>query len=247
MSALFLAETQQQIVLKNSESKPAREIHATIASETLEVNLSEAPKRLPRGFKRRPPPRHPRFKSKDHKPRYDPKHKTHNKSSSSYHKCGRKGHFVRECRASAYTTELYRELLKCRKPKRESYAISIPIPSDSDVEIYMALGKAANPSNEVALLDSASTHTSLRNREFFDFPAENITWKHSHVTTITGRKNLTFLEGDAITWLSGNHLVICKDAMYAPNAPRSLISYRDLRANDINISTKLEKMKRCWR
>ena len=105
----------------------------------------------------------------------------------------------------------------------------------------MVLGKAVNPSNEVALLDTASTHTILRSREFFDFPTENMTWKHTHVTTIAGHMNLTFIEGDATIWLSGNHPVIYKDAMYVSNAPRSPISYRDLRANDIHISTKLEK------
>ena len=34
--------------------------------------------------------------------------------------------------------------------------------------------------------------------------------------------------------------------MYASYAPQSLISYRDLRVNNIHISTALEKMKRCW-
>ena len=105
----------------------------------------------------------------------------------------------------------------------------------------MVLDKAASSNDEITLLDSASTHTILRSREFFDFPAENMTWKNTHVTTIAGCKNLTFLEGDATIWLPGNHPVKCKDAMYAPNAPRSLICYQDLRANDIHISTKLVK------
>ena len=246
MSHLLLAETHGNILLKHNESKPAREIHASISSGPHEVNLSEAPRRSPRGFQRRFPPKNSKFKPKDHKPRYvNPKHKTHKQSSSSSssscHKCGRKGHYARECRASTYTIELYRELQKCRNPTRESHALSIPTPSDTDVENYMVLSGNANQSMEVALIDSASTHTILRSREFFDFPAGNMDWKTSHVTTIAGRKNLTFQEGEATIWLPGNFPVKCKDAMFAPDAPRSLISYRDLRANNIHISTELEK------
>jgi hypothetical protein len=65
-------------------------------------------------------------------------------------------------------------------------------------------------------------------------------WNTSHVTTIAGKKNLTFQEGCATIWLPGNIPVICREAIYAPDAPRSLISYRDLRANNIHVSTVLE-------
>ena len=34
--------------------------------------------------------------------------------------------------------------------------------------------------------------------------------------------------------------MICRDAIYAPDAPRSLISYRDLRTIGIHVSTKIE-------
>ena len=37
--------------------------------------------------------------------------------------------------------------------------------------------------------------------------------------------------------LPGGTPVLCERAMYSPNAPRSLISYRDLRANEIHITT----------
>ena len=40
--------------------------------------------------------------------------------------------------------------------------------------------------------------------------------------------------------LPGGAPLICEQAMYAPNAPRSLISYRDLRANDIHDSIVVE-------
>ena len=40
--------------------------------------------------------------------------------------------------------------------------------------------------------------------------------------------------------LPANHPMTCRDVMYASNAPRSLISYQDLKANDIHVSTKIE-------
>jgi hypothetical protein len=51
---------------------------------------------------------------------------------------------------------------------------------------------------------------------------------------------LTFKEGVAIVLLPKNNIITCRDAMYAPDAPRSLISYRDLRANGIHVSTTVE-------
>ena len=40
--------------------------------------------------------------------------------------------------------------------------------------------------------------------------------------------------------LPGGAPLICERAMYVPDAPRSLISYCDLRANDIHVSTAVE-------
>lgn len=66
-----------------------------------------------RGFQRRLPPKHSKFKPKDHKPRYvDPKHKTPKQFFSSCHKCGRHGHFACDCRTSTYIVEMYREVQK---------------------------------------------------------------------------------------------------------------------------------------
>ena len=41
--------------------------------------------------------------------------------------------------------------------------------------------------------------------------------------------------------LPGGSTLICQGAMFAPEAPRNLISYKDLRANDIHISTALDR------
>lgn len=176
MSHLFLAETHHHILYKNVESKHAWEIHSIIASETHEVNLSEAPKRSPREFQCPHPLRHSRFKPKDHKPRnVNPKHKTHKRSALSCRKYGCKGHLARDCRASAYTIELYREYQKCRNPIMEAHEIFVMTLSDTNVENYVVLKKVDSQSMEVVVLDNASTHTILRSQKFFEFPAGSMT------------------------------------------------------------------------
>jgi hypothetical protein len=121
---LLLAEKHQHILLKNAEARPPREIHTMISAAPLgkpqagsstgshTIHLFEAPRRSPRGFKRRPPPKHFKFQPKDQKPMYVPKnHKPHKQSSTSIcHKCGRQGHYARESRASQYIMEMYKEL-----------------------------------------------------------------------------------------------------------------------------------------
>ena len=92
---------------------------------------------------------------------------------------------------------------------------------------------SSNP-NE-ALLDSASTHTILTNSEFFQ---ENEgTSQHCTIVTMAGSRNIRFRGGRTTVILPGGFPLQCKKTIYALDAPRSLISYRDLRARNIHVST----------
>ena len=93
---------------------------------------------------------------------------------------------------------------------------------------------------DVALLDSASTHTILTNPEFFHFTENEKSWQHCKLITMAGSRNMRFREGRATVVLPGGFPLTCANAMYAPDAPRSLISYRDLRARKIHVSTAME-------
>lgn len=135
---------------------PSIKPHAGSSSGPPVVHLSEAP----RGFKRQPPSMQFKFKPKDQKPRYVPKnYKPSKQSSSSCHKCGRMGHYTRDCQASAYIVEMNKELHKLINQNRESHAVLIPSPFNTDVDNYMALRTPMTQSVEAALLDNASTHT----------------------------------------------------------------------------------------
>lgn len=53
---------------------------------------------------------------------------------------------------------------------------------------------------------------------------------------IAGRRDFRFREGWAAVVLLDGTQTICQGTMYAPGAPRNLISYRDLRCNGIHLN-----------
>ena len=57
---------------------------------------------------------------------------------------------------------------------------------------------------------------------------------------MVGSRTLRFRKGWTIVILHGGFPLDCPKAMYAPNAPRSLISYRDLRARNIHLCTTMQ-------
>lgn len=105
----------------------------------------------------------------------------------------------------------------------------------------MVLTTPITQSSKVALLNNTSIYTILRSPKFFSFLADTTKWKTCHVTIITSWRILTFKKCKAIVLLPRNLLIICREAIYVTDAPQSLISYRDLRVNQIHISTALEK------
>ena len=117
MSHLLLAEKHQQLFQKNAESRPAREVHATepimreaqaTSATQTEAHATQAPKRPPKGFTKKFTPKHTRYMARGTPQKPKPFNSKHIKGNG--HKCGRKGHYAKECRASAYVVELYKEL-----------------------------------------------------------------------------------------------------------------------------------------
>jgi hypothetical protein len=104
MSYLLAAEKQQQLLLKNAESRPNKEVHTA----ELAARKPKGPKgKDSRGKSKQPPPR-----AKD---RSSPSRNSHQKRTSegeprSCHKCGRKGHIAKDCRAGDYLVQVYKEL-----------------------------------------------------------------------------------------------------------------------------------------
>jgi hypothetical protein len=78
------------------------------------------------------------------------------------------------------------------------------------------------------------------NPKLFEFNGKNTSWQYCNIVTIARSRKLKFREGRAVIGLPGGFFLICERAMYAPEAPRNLFSYRDLRASQIHVSTTLD-------
>ena len=97
---------------------------------------------------------------------------------------------------------------------------------------------------EVALLESATTHTILRDPLFFSFIGSQIeAWQVCKMHTIAGGCNFKFREGRAIIALLGDVTLLVEQAMYASTAHRSLINFKDLTACGIHTFTMLKNNK----
>ena len=124
MSHLLLAEKHQQLLLKNAESRPAREVHTTTTQPAtgveikVEAHAAEASRRPPRGSFRKTYPSHPARETRAYG-RSDAPRNPSNQSNrrepprprpnqfkpriqqrqfqGNCHKCGRKGHFAKDC------------------------------------------------------------------------------------------------------------------------------------------------------
>jgi hypothetical protein len=253
MSYLLSAEKQQQILLKNAEQRPsAKETHTT-----------ELAARRPKGFKGKQFRNSPKQQSPS-KPRdrtspggSNPQRRANGSEMRSCHKCGRKGHLARDCRTDDYFVHMYKELQRLKSKQPETHALDAP--TLDDTENYMVslsdlgespeievMGTAPRVSmvstgsthREMALLDSATTHTILRDPLFFSFSGNHTeAWQVCKMLTIAGRRDSKFREGRAKIVLPGGTTLLIERAMYAPSAHRSLISFKDLRAHGVHTFT----------
>ena len=269
MRYLQIGEQQQQILLQTAEKRPAKEIHnsevksqgnsaatptsgskASKSRNDRETHNSEAPRRTPKGNAVKPRNQWNKPNNRNSKSGGNKQGQSSQSNQSpprqvkgNCHKCGRPGHYARECRSSEYLQTLYKELQALKGSKRETHTLDAPslTLTELDPENYMVNNGSTGIEANIALLDSASTHTILQDQAFFEFKTRNEAWQTCDLITIAGKRNFRFREGRAHIVLPGGTPLICERAMYAPGAPRSLISYRDLRANEIQVSTAQEK------
>jgi hypothetical protein len=252
MSYLLSAEKQQQILLKNTEQRPsAKETHTT-----------ELAARRPKGFKEKQSRNNPKqqssskLKDRTSPSGSNPQRKANGGETRSCHKCGRKGYLARDCRTDDFFVHMYKELQRLKSKQPESHALDTP--TLDDTENYMVrlsdlgespeidvMGTALRVSmhtggihREMALLDSATTHTILRDPLSFSFTGNNTeAWQVCKMLTIAGRRDFKFREGRAKIVLPGGATLWIERAMYAPSAHQSLISFKDLRAHGVHTFT----------
>lgn len=74
----------------------------------------------------------------------------------------------------------------------------------------MILKNSNKPDYESRFIRQRTDSHNLKELRIFTFPTGHKGWNISHVTTIAGKKNLSFLEGKITIWLSENFPLICR-------------------------------------
>ena len=87
------------------------------------------------------------------------------------------------------------------------------------------------PGELECLVDSGTTHTILRHRQLFLW----MTPSRSSVTTMAGPSQLIHGRGPAQFILPNGTSINVTEALYASRAGRTLLSFKDIRANGFHV------------
>ncbi|KAM1778054.1 hypothetical protein PS1_044952 [Malus domestica] len=87
---------------------------------------------------------------------------------------------------------------------------------------------------DFCLADSATTHSILRDRKYFS----NLVLAKVKVTTISGPSDVIEGSGKAQIMLPNGTILSIKNALYATQSIRNLLSFKDIRLNGYHLETK---------
>ena len=166
-----------------------------------------------------------------------------------------------DCQTNEYFVNLYNELQQLKSKQKEAHTLDAPTLDDiedymvshTDLDLGMSSGVvvldivpkesllAASTHLEVALLNSATIHTILRNLLFFSFTGNNTeAWQVCQLHTIARRWDFKFHEGRKTIVLPGDATLLIDRAMYASSTHRNFISFKDLWAHGIHTFTMVK-------
>ena len=117
--------------------------------------------------------------------------------------CSRLRHIAKDCHTFQYFVTVYEELEKFRKEKKEAHTLDAPFSSDLNIKNYMVYISKEFTLSDVALIDSATTYTILRDPKYFTFSGHRAAWQNYNIIIIAGSWNFRFREGQATIVLSG--------------------------------------------
>ena len=84
-----------------------------------------------------------------------------------------------------------------------------------------------NGDEDMCLLDSATTHTILKDQKYFS----HLKMREINVSTINGSANLVKGFDRATIFLPQGTKCITDNALFSPQSRRNLLSFRDIRIN----------------
>ncbi|XP_059284821.1 uncharacterized protein LOC132038113 [Lycium ferocissimum] len=88
----------------------------------------------------------------------------------------------------------------------------------------------------MCLLDSATTHTILREKKYFS----HLVMKRAYVNTISGSTKLIEGSGKATLLLPGGTILAINNALYCSKSRRNLLSFKVIRQNGYHVETANE-------
>nr|XP_025883441.1 uncharacterized protein LOC112940076 [Solanum lycopersicum] len=94
---------------------------------------------------------------------------------------------------------------------------------------------------DVCLLDSATTHTILKEKKYFS----NLVMKMAYVNTISGSTKLIEGSGRATLLLPGGTILSIDNALYCSKSQRNLLSFKVIRQNGYHVETANEGKVEC--
>lgn len=97
----------------------------------------------------------------------------------------------------------------------------------------MDISEVKPSGKDQCLVDSATTHTILRSREYFT----QLTLIEANVRTISGVAKMIEGSGRACILLPEGTKLIINDALYSSKSRRNLLSFRDMRLNGFHMET----------
>ena len=166
--------------------------------------------------------------------------KSFDKDKTCY-RCGTKGHTKEVCKMPKHLVALYQKANQ--KETHSAFLESQDIFGDMDdtteAECHMILTDLTPPKVDdmnTMIVDSGTTHSILRSKEYF----LRITPSTRKITTIKGPSDLEQGHGPAKITLPQGTIINIELAIFAPDATRNLLSFKDLRNNDLHIHTSVE-------
>jgi len=94
---------------------------------------------------------------------------------------------------------------------------------------------------ELCLVDSCTTDTILRDTRYFQTLRKN----DENITTITGSGMHIVGTGRATIILPNGTELVIQEALLYPESTRTLLSFKDIRANDLHVETNDDNGKEC--
>jgi peptide/histidine transporter 3/4 len=90
---------------------------------------------------------------------------------------------------------------------------------------------------EIYLVDNGTTNTILRETRYF----QTLTKKNGNIMTIVVSNAHIVGTGSATLVLPMGTQIFVKDALLYPSSKRTLLSFKDIRANGFHIETEIEQ------